>query len=741
MKPSRTRRASGVFVLPTVVALLAGSAVASAQTEEPTTTTTPTVPPTEPPAEPPVDETPDPTVPTVPEPTIPADTSTTVPDETEPTAPTTTVVDETEPTGPTTTVVDETEPTTATTTTTLPDETDPTVPTTATTTTTTTTVPDSTVPATTTTTTTIPAEVETSVSTTTTVPNSNLPEPVDPPSTTSPEVLPEPVVDPAADDLDVVGPSEPEFIDELRITGYEGIYADGVPVGVAMAASRHLESRGNYLAEAKGSTASGAYQIIDSTWNGYAGYARAVDAPPAVQDRFAYESFTAILKANGGDVSAIPIAWYYPKALSDPALLDTIPAPGAGNTLTIRAYQRIWMSTFQRLLNHGTPVVLPADTAPLIPAIAFPVLGPVKFVNDWHYARDGGARVHEGLDFMGSYGQPLRAAVDGEIVRIVTRNNGISGVSIEIRRADGLRAIYRHMNNDTPGTTDDAAIDAFRVHPDLAVGTAVRAGQIIGFMGDTGNAVGNPHLHFELRTDDRTPFAPYPAVIEAQQREQCSVGIGPWSTQFTSPDADAARTEALLEMSTRQLDAVDVAELAELDPLQLLSLRALSRDRRLAIREYTEPVPFLLEGDNDARWTISADGSVTAAGAAALITPNVDDCTDRPDPELMFGTDAAGAGVDIVAYLWWGDVPEDTPMWLSVRARDAIESTFAAEDESFERDEDESVTADEQSSIDDGRSFAQDEVVVVVPLNTVAPGTDIADSIADAGLVPDSAAD
>jgi len=406
-----------------------------------------------------------------------------------------------------------------------------------------------------------------------------------------------------------------------------------------------------------------------------------------VQDRFAYEAFTAILKANGGNVSAIPIAWYYPKALSNPALLDTIPAPGAGNTLTIRAYQKIWMATFHRLLAHGAPVVLPADTAPLIPAIAFPVLGPVSFVNDWHYARAGGARVHEGLDFMGSYGQPLRAAVDGEIVRIVTRNNGISGVSIEVRRDDGLRAIYRHMNNDTPGTTDNAAIEAFRVHPDLAVGTKVRAGQIIGFMGDTGNAVGNPHLHFELRTDDRTPFAPYPAVMEAQQREQCSVGIGPWSTQFVSPDAALERTDALLEMSTAQLDAVEVAELAELDPMDLLSLRDLSSQRRSEIREFVEPVPFLLEGPADARWTISADGSVTASGPAALITPNADKCADRPDPALMFGTGAAGAGIDIVAYLWWGDIPEDTPMWLSVRAREAIARTFAEEDAAFERDE------------------------------------------------------
>lgn len=482
-------------------------------------------------------------------------------------------------------------------------------------------------------------------------------------------VVPAPPIDTTPAELNTYDPG-------LRASRYDGVYAEGVPVGVAMATTRWLESGNRYDAQARGSTASGAYQILDSTWNGYGGYARAVLAPPEVQDQFAYESFTALLKRHGNDVSTIPVSWYIGHVPRG-AEWDTVPKPEAGNRLTPRQYQAKWMTKFFSLLAEGAPVYLPSDTEALIPAIAFPVLGPVEFVDDWHFERDGGARRHEGLDLIGYEGQPIRAVFDGVITMIDDDPSGIAGNGLRLTRDDGLYANYFHLSNSETGP----------VHSSLEVGTRVRAGQIIGYMGSTGNA-GIPHLHFELRTAEREPMAPYPAVMEAVQREQCTVGLGPWSTEFTSPTAQAEAVQAYADLTAERVEglldpadakAASLEAFADLTAAQATILLDLADDEAateafadLAAEQVevltdlagapAEGVDYLtIEGPDGAQWVIGSDGSVTASGQAAMIGTYQTDCpmpietTDQAGDPIMFGTDSEGLAVDELPVGWWDD--------------------------------------------------------------------------------------
>ena len=117
-----------------------------------------------------------------------------------------------------------------------------------------------------------------------------------------------------------------------------------------LATIRKRES-GNYTATNTRATASGAYQILDSTWRSWRSmvpeavqYQRAKDAPPAVQDAVAGARVQQILQSYGGQLSAVPINWYYPKAWNDPTSLETAPM---GNPLTVRAYAEGWLKTYK----------------------------------------------------------------------------------------------------------------------------------------------------------------------------------------------------------------------------------------------------------------------------------------------------------------------------------------------------------------------------------------------------------
>ncbi len=158
-------------------------------------------------------------------------------------------------------------------------------------------------------------------------------------------------------------------------------------------------------------------------------------------------------------------------------------------------------------------IATPADAAD-IRDIVFPVLGQARYSNDFGAPRSGG-RTHEGVDIISSKLQPLVAAVDG-FVRYVAYPEPYYGYAVFLEDSDGYEYWYLHMNNDTPGTDDGLGGGMTAFAPDIVRGNPVAKGQLIGWMGDSGNAESTvPHLHFEIHRPDRVVINPYLSLQNA----------------------------------------------------------------------------------------------------------------------------------------------------------------------------------------------------------------------------------
>ena len=119
-----------------------------------------------------------------------------------------------------------------------------------------------------------------------------------------------------------------------------------------------------------------------------------------------------------------------------------------------------------------------------------PVAGAVSFVDSWGAPRSGHS--HQGVDMMAAYGTPLVAIVSGTIT--YAAYDGSGGNMIFLSGDDGNAYWYMHNQEN------------------LVTGGHVGVGQQIATVGDTGNAVGTPHLHFEYHPGGGAAVNPYPLV-------------------------------------------------------------------------------------------------------------------------------------------------------------------------------------------------------------------------------------
>ncbi len=177
---------------------------------------------------------------------------------------------------------------------------------------------------------------------------------------------------------------------------------------------------------------------------------------------------------------------------------------GASTAGAIMSFQRARGLNVSGKVDDATAAALGLSAAPApaaAPAIniqleAKPLQGPCYYGDTWSAAR-GNGRIHLGVDIAAAEGNQLYAVATGRISQIYTDSPGsLSGNGLKIARPDGTYFFYAHLSQLAPG---------------IALGTPVTAGQVVGYVGHTGNA-GGPHLHLEVHPGGGSAVNPYPIV-------------------------------------------------------------------------------------------------------------------------------------------------------------------------------------------------------------------------------------
>jgi hypothetical protein len=150
-----------------------------------------------------------------------------------------------------------------------------------------------------------------------------------------------------------------------------------------------------------------------------------------------------------------------------------------------------------------------ADSKPLV----FPIVGAATYTDDWGSPRGQGR--HAGNDILTTWRSPAVAAEDGKIKFWTT--SARAGCMLYLYGASGTTYLYIHLNNDLTAKRDNRGncVPGVAYADGLNDGARVKAGQQIAYNGDSGDAEGTFHLHFEVHPEDGADVDPFPYLNEA----------------------------------------------------------------------------------------------------------------------------------------------------------------------------------------------------------------------------------
>jgi murein DD-endopeptidase MepM/ murein hydrolase activator NlpD len=184
------------------------------------------------------------------------------------------------------------------------------------------------------------------------------------------------------------------------------------------------------------------------------------------------------------------------KEVVDDAVLEAVQHVSATRRELRQARKRLENELFLNAERRFQLAVFSAGSEIVIQGFVFPVGEPYSFIDSWGYPRMTGTEYehgHQGSDIMAPFDTPLYAAERGVIIRLGT--DVLGGTKLWVKGQSGTYYYYAHMQSYADGIVE---------------GTLVEAGDVVGFVGNSGNAQGGPpHVHFQVHPDGGEPVNPY----------------------------------------------------------------------------------------------------------------------------------------------------------------------------------------------------------------------------------------
>jgi murein DD-endopeptidase MepM/ murein hydrolase activator NlpD len=237
-----------------------------------------------------------------------------------------------------------------------------------------------------------------------------------------------------------------------------------------------------------------------------------------------------------------------------PPVTTTTSVPKPGRPATTRPKPRVPLPKPPERGTGRKPGIVrqpPQDvSAPLSPqGYVFPIYGASSFTDTFGAAR-AGVVWHHGEDIFAPLGAPVLAVADGTIFSVGW--NELGGYRLWLRDRQGNQFYYAHLSAYAPLAQD---------------GREVKAGAVVGFVGNTGDAQGTPyHLHFEIHPVGLLPMG-YDGVVKAfpylsawRRLQDISFAAGRGWAPPVPANATAPRPGALL------LGSTDISSASGLEP-------------------------------------------------------------------------------------------------------------------------------------------------------------------------------